>query len=421
VDDYTGHLRVGSLPLVDPDDVEDELLAVFRDDMLRVWHAPAEEYEPHEFLRGPFVEAAEFSAPGRIIADRLDLIGFDAPTVTAALDRTLRARAEYLHNAVDLSKKPRDFPRAEEELINAMSAQDWIGMLTATPDMLESFHDKSPGARGWLLNQLGTEYGWETCLRLRAVLLALPDADVSLDVTWRGLRGRGKFYPNSLASSAQSAVRNRAAEHAPIIVLTEGKTDSEFLQAGLKILYPHLTDLIRFLDYEQKPEGGASAVMRTVRAFHAAGIANRIVAVLDNDTAAADDLRKFARHSLPDHIQVMRYPTLDVAREYPTLGPQDVESPDTSITLADVNGRAASIELYLGRDVLTKDNGSLRPVRWSNSNSGMSRCHGAVTDKKAIHREFRKKAARAQEDPSIIGQQDWEGLRLILDALLSAF
>jgi hypothetical protein len=294
-------------------------------------------------------------------------------------------------------------------------------MLTATPDTLESFHDKSPGARGWLLTQLGTRYGWEARLRLRAVLLALPDADVSLDVTWRGLRGRGKFYPNSLASGAQSAVRNRAAEHAPMIVLTEGKTDSEFLQDALTILYPHLTDLVRFLDYEQKPEGGASAVMRTVRAFAAAGIANRIVVILDNDTAAANVLRKFDPASLPDHIQVMQYPNLDVAREYPTLGPPSLESPDTPITLANVNNLAASVELYLGRDVLTMGNGSLRPVQWSNYDSGMKRYQGVVIEKETIHEEFREKAKRAKKDPSIIGQQDWEGLRLILDTLLAAF
>jgi hypothetical protein len=43
-----------------------------------------------------------------------------------------------------------------------------------------------------------------------------------------------------------------------MIVLTEGKTDAEFLGAALTLLYPHLTDLVRFLDYERRPEGGSA-------------------------------------------------------------------------------------------------------------------------------------------------------------------
>ncbi len=64
-----------------------------------------------------------------------------------------------------------------------------------------------------------------------------------------------------------------------MVVLTEGKTDAEFLAAALPVLYPHLTDLVRFLDYARRPEGGVGALLHTVRAFAAAGIANRVVAL----------------------------------------------------------------------------------------------------------------------------------------------
>jgi hypothetical protein len=36
--------------------------------------------------------------------------------------------------------------------------------------------------------------------------------------------------------------------HAPLIVLTEGTTDAEFRRMAFAVLYPHLTDLVRFLD-----------------------------------------------------------------------------------------------------------------------------------------------------------------------------
>ena len=40
-----------------------------------------------------------------------------------------------------------------------------------------------------------------------------------------------------------------------MVVLTEGRTDAEFLAAALAVLYPHLTDLVRFLDYERRRDG----------------------------------------------------------------------------------------------------------------------------------------------------------------------
>jgi hypothetical protein len=151
------------------------------------------------------------------------------------------------------------------------------------------------------------------------------------------------------------------------------------------------------------------------------GPAARVVAVLDNDTAAAEALRTHGRSSLSDRIRVVQYPPLGLGCQYPTLGPPTVHSPSGSIELADVNGLAASIELYLGRDVLTAGDGSLRPVQWTSFNAGMRRYHGEVTGKHDTHEAFRAKAAAAPGDRTAASAQDWEGLRLILDAILTVF
>jgi hypothetical protein len=153
----------------------------------------------------------------------------------------------------------------------------------------------------------------------------------------------------------------------------------------------------------------------------ALGIANRVVAVLDNDTAAADALRNYARTALSDNIRVLQYPPLGLAQQYPTLGSPTVGSPAGSIELADVNGLAASIELYLGRDVLTTTDGSLHPVQWTHFIPGMGRYQGEVTSKRHIHEAFRVKAAAALRGRAAVHQQDWDSLRLVLDAILTAF
>lgn len=414
---YYGCLFVGSIPVCDGRAVRELELAIFRDDMLRVWRAPAEHYRELVAADGPFLEAAEFRAPGRMIADRLDLMGITPPRVLATLKRTL--------------KKSRPFTGHDAD---AWSPQDWIDRLAATPETDEEFIDtRTPGKRGWLLQLLTSEHDWDIRYILRAVLLAFPDAEVSLDVTWRsqyrwaGLYARKFTGKNrapgllSLASEAQNIVRGEATTHSPIVVLTEGRTDSDFLSVALEILYPHLTDLVRFLDYERKPEGGASSVLRMARAFAAAGIANRVIAVLDNDTAAADEIRAFSRNQFPAYIRIMQYPDLELARSYPTFGPPTAEFPDKTIAMADVNGLAASVELYLGQDVLATQDGSLRPVQWKAFIAGMGRYQGEVTGKRDIHEAFRTKADAARRDPSVISQQDWNGMRLILDALLEPF
>jgi hypothetical protein len=175
--------------------------------------------------------------------------------------------------------------------------------------------------------------------------------------------------------------------------------------------------LIRFLDYERKPEGGVSALVRMVRAFAAAGIVNRVIAVCDNDTAVANDLRSIRSANLPANIRVIRYPVLELAKSYPTLGPADVESAGRIRSREDVNGLACSIELYLGADVLTGPEGALRPVQWKSLIAPMNIYQGEVVDKELIHQAFRAKYALALKSPEAVKKQDWAGLRLILDEI----
>jgi hypothetical protein len=61
-------------------------------------------------------------------------------------------------------------------------------------------------------------------------------------------RPPGPLSPGSVLSDAQRIVRANVSAHAPLIVLTEGTTDAEFRRMAFAVLYPHLTDLVRFLD-----------------------------------------------------------------------------------------------------------------------------------------------------------------------------
>ena len=144
-----------------------------------------------------------------------------------------------------------------------------------------------------------------------------------------------------------------------VIVLTEGDTDRGILERSLRLLYPHLADYFHFFDFTgRKFGGGVGELANLVRAFAAADVRHRILALFDNDTAAKASLSNLNLDNLPSHIAVRHYPNLPLGSDYPTLGP-------SGEARMDVNGLAGSIELYLGVDVLADQEGALSPVQWT--------------------------------------------------------
>lgn len=204
-------------------------------------------------------------------------------------------------------------------------------------------------------------------------------------------------------------------ENSNRIVLTEGSSDSAILKKAIALLYPHLSEYYSFLDFETtKVAGGAPQLVSVIKAFAAAGIGNKIVALFDNDTAARDALRILSQAKLPPNIKVLSYPNLPLLASYPTIGPSGRAE-------LDVNGLAASIELYLGRDVLQGTDGEMAPVRWKGYVESLSQYHGEVARKSELQALFYRKADQAALDPAARHDQDWSGLDAILRELFGAF
>jgi len=404
------------------DSIENELLAVFRDDMLVKSIGSVKERYGNEYQisadRPEILEEFEFRAPGYAIAQRLDCMGADGAAALACLDKQVGKNAR-VYSSLEKSDNEQDAQIvARSKFMRALTPHRWLEFFAKSVPSEPENYLKHPESSESMLFELRD---WDQRLALRLVLLALPDAEVVLDIT--DIKDDASRLREDeaavLASNAAQVIRGTGI-HAPVVVLTEGRTDAEFLSAGLQVLYPHLTDLIRFLDYERKPEGGVSASVRMVRAFAAAGIVNRIVAVFDNDTAAADGLRVLDQATLPPQIQIIRYPDLALARQYPTLGPPTAEASTSSVSLADINGLACSIELYLGKDILSRPDGSFYPVQWKSFMPGINRYQGEVIGKADINDAFRAKYARALGKPSTSQDEDWDGIRLILDAIRDA-
>ena len=214
----------------------------------------------------------------------------------------------------------------------------------------------------------------------------------SLDRSTPALRRRRSLHPGpgSARKLADLVDPTWGQEHddilrtvplVPTVVLAEGRSDINILKRSLSILFPERQDYFSFFEHaELNVDGGAAYLVKFLKAFAAARAPLRLVAIFDNDTAGRQAHRQAQDLGLPDNMILLRLPDTDLAGAYPTIGPQGFHS-------VDVNGKAASIELYLGRIALTV-NGQLRRVRWTGYDKAANAYQGEVEAKDDIKQHF---------------------------------
>jgi hypothetical protein len=202
-----------------------------------------------------------------------------------------------------------------------------------------------------------------------------------------------------------------------LVVLTEGSSDSRILTEAVSVTHPHLIDFLRFMDFSGDAEGSVDSLVKLVRSFIGAGIANRVVAIADNDTKAYDAMEKLKENGVPDSYRIRHYPDLPLLTSYPTLGPQSDQP-----VLMDINGKAGSLEMYLGQELLAL-NSELVPVQWKGYIEGRRSYQGSIAkrEKIRIQKAFPEKVRRAHRDPGVRHQQDWSGVVAIVETILGAF
>ena len=139
------------------------------------------------------------------------------------------------------------------------------------------------------------------------------------------------------------------------------------------------------------------------------------IALFDNDTIGKEAVQNLQQLKLPGNLRVLNLPDLPTLRKYPTTGPSGSK-------LMNVNGLAASIELYLGDDVL-RENGKLLPVKWSNHVPAVGKYQGSIADpdKGKVHKRFREKLREARNRRDLRSDPKWSGLCAIMDSIFSAF
>lgn len=227
-------------------------------------------------------------------------------------------------------------------------------------------------------------------------VLAENPANLELPISWTfdDVVSGGYVEPSSLRPGAQRASQ--------CLVVTEGATDGLILQRSLEAVAPDVADFFDFVDMtENYPFTGTGSLFRFCQGLARIGVGNRMLIVLDNDTAGREAYEKIQGVGLPSNVHLALLPDLHACREMTTLGPSGAQ-------VEDVNGRAVSIECFLDFE----QSGLPDPaVRWTAFNQGMDEYQGELVDKKAYFDQFMLASKRRSE-------YDYSKLRQLWDYLI---
>lgn len=376
----------------------------------------------------------EYVASAAVVKDRLDFMGFTLNAVREEFKKGTENCLSSLEHRFSGSNWPeiewaRELQEREHALLKHLTLQEWLNAfgyiyrekLCLDPSywhLRRATDDHLPAVVRFLLGNTFSEGIWFPSYDFRFTMRAIIEVIEPTDTVAYSLSELLDEYVDmeeDLCGWARRQTADESLLNHKVIVLTEGSTDKWAIEGSLRALYPHLTEYYSFMDFEGvRAPGGAGALVATIKAFVGAGIANRFIAIFDNDTAAQSALRGLRDISLPATVRVLRYPDVDWARSYPTLGPQGVFA-------MNVNGLAGSLELYFGLDVLRQEDGTLAPVQWRGFDDVLRQYQGELTNKSILQARFADKLKRCENDRTTLHLYDWRGMYAIVEALRTAF
>lgn len=423
-------LKLGPFIIVSSrNDIDPIVMSLFRESDKKVYQGTMKELlskysHDYDFTRYEDYEDSDnltimyYSATVPTIRDRLELMGFTYERARDTFQRNLQEEIMYIEDSYPASHS------RELRILRNLTFDSWIENLNLIlrkklPPIspYDKPRGKIPSTLRYILTHSEEQYGFpgNDFRYFLRILCSIADSYFLIyDLTDLNMSGF-VCESDNLVEYAERLIQEDFPITKKIIILTEGSTDNWILQRSFKLLYPHLIDYFHFLDLRvTKTEGGAGFLANIVKAFAGAGIINRIIALFDNDTAAASSIQNLLKSKLPENIVVLRYPDIKLAKNYPTQGP-------TGVTSMDVNRLAGSIELYLGADVLYNDNNSFIPIQWKGYDAKLKQYQGELTDKSEIQKRFKKKLTDCELHPERLSNYDWTGLKAIFDIVCTAF
>lgn len=307
-----------------------------------------------------------YEKPLRNLKDRLDLLGY-----------TL-AHAEYEFNNPSEFSDDEPLPFKFEEVMNVLKSVNARKVTNDFSEKLEpgifapkemqdvivnvrTIHPYSE--RNWDLSALLEKFSPYSQLRV----LAESPHNLDLPVKWDfdGVVRNGWVKRSEISHGTK----------AQFLIVTEGSSDTKILRQAIDILRPHIADLFYFVDMEEGyPFTGTGNVFNFVKGLVGISVKNNVVVIFDNDVEGIATMNRCRSLNLPDNMRVMKLPDRPEFERFNTVGPNGE-------SLADINGKAASIECYLDLDDKAQ-------VRWTNYREDTKSYHGSLIAKDRLKKRF---------------------------------
>lgn len=422
-------LKIGSIELGSfKNDYDPYLLSLFQESDKTISYTTigeaglADEYDDLEEDH-PITEF-HYSCAASVALMRLELMGYTKKVSEEGFYKGLSAQIERFEGYVlDWGPDLKEHLTNCIEVLRSLTVESWtvafaeIQHNNYSPTMrhLEDYKLYPPLLQYMLTEDFFGFPGYSTLIYLRLVI-DLYSEDEKLIYDFTSLANGGWVdEAEDLIAGLDEEVSATYSATRKFIIMTEGSSDTWIIQRSLKLLYPQIYDYFKFLDFESaRIGGGAGMLANTVKAFASAGISNRIIALFDNDTAAKSAIKTLDNVDLPQNIQIKQYPLLDLAKNFPTIGP-------TGLSNTDINGLACSIELYLGEDILKDENSEFYPIHWRGYDVGSKQYQGEILNKTEIQNKFNAKLTACEKDGNLIGTYDWNGIRIIIETFFTTF
>jgi len=175
------------------------------------------------------------------------------------------------------------------------------------------------------------------------------------------------------------------------LIVTEGSSDSNILKIALPFVAPDVADFFNFVDMKDNyPFSGTGNLVNFCKGLAAINAQNKIVVILDNDTAGQEALQSLQSLKLPRSMRTVSLPYLDVFRRFPTLGP-------SGEGIEDVNGRAVAIECFLDLKFGPREP---QAIRWTSFNQRRQAYQGELIAKERYATAFFESVKTAEYDLS---------------------
>lgn len=322
-----------------------------------------------------------YRASREVILNRLALLGCTDAVVRQKFEEWKKDERRFWEGYGAEIDKDNETLKAIDELtfdnwgrrVAALLPNQWKEL----PDPIDEIERRLRDSDGWLHFA-----GYGSLVTIRALLGAFPNVKhVTLDISdlvQSEYIGEGEPICSGRRKTDHGGIRNLA----PTVIFAEGSTDIQILEKSLATLHPEVRDYFSFFDHrELSVDGGTNYLVKFLKAFAAARAPLQMIAVFDNDVAGVFACEQIKALKLPSNIKALCLPNIKLAEKYPTIGPE-------GRGVANVNGRAASIELYLGKHALNDERGNLRPVRWTGYFPPAKHYQGEVESKAEIQTAF---------------------------------